>query len=324
MPPDVPADTVGSVAPAGGAFADLIAAWRNALIDPSVLFPVLQAVILLAVGYAAARLARFAVVKGLTSLNVQQRMLAQRGAFWGVLTLFAVSALRELGFEFGVLLGAAGIVTIALGFASQTSASNLISGLFLVLERAIEVGDVIRVDGFTGEVVSIDLLSTQLRTFDNLLVRIPNETMVKTQITNLNRLPIRRVDLQVGVGYGSDLDEALRCLQEAARREPLILEEPPPMVIAQGFGTSSIDYQFSVWTRTDQFLEVRNALQRAVKRHFDEGGIEIPFPQRTLHAHPLDIRLIDGASSIPTDETPDADLTSAGTSASSRPGDAGA
>lgn len=257
--------------------------------------PALQAAILLAIGYVAARLARLAVAKTLRTLTAQQMLLAQRGAFWSVFTLFGVSAMRELGFEFGVLLGAAGIVTVAIGFASQTSASNLISGLFLVLERSIESGDIIRVDGTTGEVRSIDLLSTQLRTFDNLLVRIPNETMVKTQITNLNRLPIRRIDLQVGVGYGSNLEEALRLLREAAHREPTILEEPKPLVIAQGFGDSSIDYQFSVWAKTSNFLEVRNILQHAVKRAFDEGGIEIPFPQRTLHGGPLEIRFAGDA-----------------------------
>jgi small-conductance mechanosensitive channel len=259
--------------------------------------PALQATILLAIGYVAARLARLAVSRGLRTLAAQQMQLAQRAAFWGVLSLFAVSAMRELGFEFGVVLGAAGIVTVALGFASQTSASNLISGLFLVLERSIESGDVIRVDGITGEVLSIDLLSTQLRTFDNLLVRIPNETMVKTQITNLARLPIRRVDLRVGVGYGSDLGEALRLLRQAAQDEPLILDEPAPIVIAQGFGESSIDYQFSVWATTSNYLEVRNKLQQAVKRAFDEGGVEIPFPQRTLHGGPLEVRLAEGEPS---------------------------
>ena len=271
--------------------------------DPAWFVPLLQALVLLAIGYVAARLARLAIGRGITTLNEQQRILAQRTAYWGIMALFAVSAMRELGFDFGVVLGAAGIVTVALGFASQTSASNLISGLFLVLERAIESGDVIRVDGYTGQVLSVDLLSTQLRTFDNLLVRIPSETMVKTQITNLNRLPIRRVDLQVGVGYGSDLGEALRLLREAAHAEPLILEEPKPIVIAQGFGDSSINYQFSVWTETKNYLEVRNVLQHAVKRYFDEGGIEIPFPQRTLTGGgPIELRFVDGgapAASLP-------------------------
>jgi hypothetical protein len=103
--------------------------------------------------------------------------------------------MRQLGFDFTVLLGAAGIVTVAIGFASQTSASNLISGLFLVWRRRSGIGDIVTVDGVTGEVLSVDLLSTKLRTFDNLQVRIPNETMVKARITTLNRFPLRRVDL---------------------------------------------------------------------------------------------------------------------------------
>ena len=286
--------------------ADVGGTLQAVVTDPSWFVPALQALVLLVAGYLVARLARLAVSKGVKTLNSQQRILAERGVFWGILALFAVSAMRELGFEFGVLLGAAGIVTVAIGFASQTSASNLISGLFLVLERAVEAGDVIRVDGYTGEVLSIGLLSTQIRTYDNLLVRIPNETMVKAQITNLARLPIRRVDLQVGVGYGSDLGEALRRLREAAHDEPLILEEPAPLVIAQGFGDSSINYQFSVWTKTSNFLEVRNVLQQAVKRTFDEGGIEIPFPQRTLTTGaPLDVRFVDGGTPESASAAPD-------------------
>jgi small-conductance mechanosensitive channel len=244
-----------------------------------------QALILFVAGLIVARLARTLVVRSLEGrMNAQHLLLLRRSVSYGILTLFLISALRELGFDFGVLLGAAGIISLAVGFASQTSVSNLISGLFLVFERAVEAGDVVKVAGFTGEVLSIDLLSTKLRTFDNLLVRIPNETMVKAEITNLSRFPIRRIDTVVGVAYKADLDLVQRVLFEIADSNPLSLEEPAPVLIAQGFGSSSIDYQFSVWGRSENFLALRNGIQQQIKEAFERHGIEIPFPHISVYA----------------------------------------
>jgi small-conductance mechanosensitive channel len=260
-------------------------AWALAVAGSEVLGDWVRAALLIVGGILLARAARFTVRRAFTrTLTPQQRVMLERALTYTILGLFAVSALRQLGFNLGVLVGAAGIITVAIGFASQTSASNLISGLFLTLENAVAVGDVIRVEGVTGEVLSVDLLSTKVRTFDNLLVRIPNETMVKTQITNLNRFPIRRVDLQVGVAYKQDLEEVQRVLFEVADLNPLALEEPAPLLIAQGFGESSINYQFSVWAKSENFLELRNGMQRQIKQAFDAHGIEIPFPHRTLVA----------------------------------------
>lgn len=256
------------------------------LADPDRLGPLLQAIVLVAAGVVAARLARGLIGRLARGRSVQTRVLMQRSASYLILGIFFVSALRQLGFDFTVLLGAAGILTAAAAFASQTSASNVISGLFLGLERSVEIGDVITVGNVTGEVLSIDLLSTRLRTFDNLLVRVPNETMVKTEITNLNRFPIRRYDLRVGVAYKEDLARVRRVLLEVAELNPLCLEEPGPLIIAQGYGTSSIDFQLSVWARREAYLEVRNQIHQQVKEAFDREGIEIPFPQMTMHAAP--------------------------------------
>ena len=257
-----------------------------------------QAAILLAIGFFAARLARLAIVGGLAGrLSRQQLMLLRRGVSYTILTLFIASAVRELGFDLSVLLGAAGIVTVAVGFASQTSVSNLISGLFLVLERAVEVGDIIKVDTTMGEVLTVDLLSTKLRTFDNLLVRIPNETLVKSNITNYNRFPIRRVDLQVGVAYKEDLKKVIDLLNEVAYENPICLEEPAPLLISQGFGESSVNYQFSVWGKSENFLDLRNSMQVDIKAAFDKAGIEIPFPHRSLYvgtvSEPFPVRMVE-------------------------------
>ena len=257
--------------------------WVAAMWSAEVIGSVVQALILFVLGFFIARLARTIVTRTFAkTLSRQQLMLVRRGVSYTILVLFTASAVQELGFNLSVLLGAAGIATVAIGFASQTSVSNLISGLFLVLERTVEVGDVITVDTTTGEVLSVDLLSTKLRTFDNLLVRVPNETLVKTKIINLNRFPLRRVDLQVGVAYKEDLSKVLRVLERVARDNPVCMDEPAPVFISQGFGESSVNYQFSVWGQTEKFLELRNGMQQAIKKAFDEEGIEIPFPHRTL------------------------------------------
>lgn len=243
----------------------------------------LQAAILLASGFLLASLASRTVQK-LVNRNFSQHhaVLFKRLVYWLILALFFASALRQLGFSLGVLLGAAGVLSVAIGFASQTSASNIISGLFLIGERPFQLGDVIKVGNTTGEVLSIDLLSVKLRTFDNLYVRIPNESLIKTEMINMTRFPIRRFDLMIGVAYKEDISQVRQILQQVADNNPLSLDEPVPLFIFNGFADSSLSIQFSVWTKRENFRDLRNSLQEEVKIAFDQAGIEIPFPQRTV------------------------------------------
>jgi small-conductance mechanosensitive channel len=262
-----------------------------------------RAAILIGVGFILAKMISGALARlSSKKLDSHRAMLLRRGTYYLILTLFLVSALHQLGFDLGVLLGAAGILTVAVGFASQTSASNLISGLFLVAERPFSVGDIIRVGTTTGEVLSIDLLSVKLRTYDNLFVRIPNETLIKTEFTNLTRFPIRRIDVMVGVAYKEDLNKVHTVLDEVADKNPLCLEEPKPLYIFQGFGDSSLNIQFSVWTKRENYIEFKSSIQHEIKEAFDRHGIEIPFPHRTLYTgsitEPFPVRVV-------TESTPD-------------------
>lgn len=252
----------------------------------------LRAGLILLLGWGLAKVAGLAAGRAARRYTAaQETMLVQRVVFYGVLALSVVTALQQMGFDLGVLLGAAGILTVAVGFASQTSASNVISGLFLIGERAFVVGDTIKLGNTVGEVLSIDLLSVKLRTPDNLFVRVPNETLIKAEIVNLTRFPIRRVDLLIGVNYKEDMAKVQRVLQEVAERNPLCLTEPEPLFIFSGFGDSAMNLQFSVWAVRENFLELRNSIQREIKQAFDASGIDIPYPQRVLHlAEPLAVR----------------------------------
>ena len=212
----------------------------------------------------------------------QTAMLARRFTAYVCYIVIAMMVLSAMGFDLKVLAGAAGILTVAIGFASQTSASNLISGLFLVAERPFMIGDTIRIGQTTGEVVSIDLLSIKLRTFDNLFVRIPNESVIKTEVTNLTHYPIRRFDLAISVAYPTDLGTARSVLLDVARASPSGLDEPEPRVFFLGYGESGMQLQLSAWATKDEFVEFRYSLAEQVKRALDDAGIEVPFPQRTL------------------------------------------
>lgn len=244
-----------------------------------------RAAVLLAVGIGLAVFSS----RGIFSLTQRRAsrhhsVMLRRLVFYVIIAVFVVAAMREAGFAPDVLLGAAGILTVAIGFASQTSASNMISGLFLLVERPFEIGNVIEVEGTIGEVIGIDMLSVKLKTADNLYVRIPNETLIKTRVVNRSRFPIRRLDLTVGVAYREDIKAVERLLLQLAEDSPVCLEEPKPFVLLTDFGPSSVDLQFSFWVPSDQVLAGRSNMMTRIKDALDVHGIEIPFPHTSIYA----------------------------------------
>ncbi|WP_163831986.1 mechanosensitive ion channel family protein [Spartinivicinus ruber] len=236
------------------------------------------------VGFILAKLATKAIARlSKDKLTQHQSLLFQRISYYLIIALFIITALQQINVDLGVILGAAGILSVAIGFASQTSASNIISGLFLLGEKPFGVGDAIKVGSTTGEILAIDLLSIKLRTFDNLFVRIPNETIIKSEVTTLTRFPIRRFDLVVGVAYKEDLTKVKQVLLKVADDYHLCLEDPEPLYLLQGFGDSAINIQLSVWAKREDFLALKNGIIQRVKEAFDENDIEIPFPHRTFY-----------------------------------------
>jgi small-conductance mechanosensitive channel len=212
----------------------------------------------------------------------QQQLMTEQLIFWLLMILFVVNALNQAGSELSVLLGAAGILLVAVGCAAQISAANIISGLFVVGERSISFDDIVKVGENTGEVVPIDWLSINFRTFYRLLVRIPNESFIKSLATNLSKFPVRRLDMQLRSAYSEAIGYTRSVLLQAAAANPQSLASPKLLIIKQGFGESSINRQFSVWAQRENFFNMRNGLREDAKNTFDAAGIELLFSHQTL------------------------------------------
>jgi small-conductance mechanosensitive channel len=197
--------------------------------------------------------------------------------------LLILTVMTQLGFKVSTILGAAGIAGVAIGFAAQTSLSNLISGIFLIWEKPFQVDDVIKIGSTMGVVMEIDLLSTKIRAFDNTVVRVPNENLIKSELTTITKFPIRRMDVPVGVAYKEDVRTVMRVLREVADANPFCLDEPEPLILFKGFGNSSLDFMLGLWFSKTDYLALRNSILPELYERFQQEGIEIPFPHVTLY-----------------------------------------
>lgn len=209
---------------------------------------------------------------------VIKKIVRYTGYVVAIMTLF-----NALGVDLSALLGAAGIAGIAVGFAAQTSVSNVISGLFLISEKHFQIGDVIQVGDVSGVVQSIDFLSVKIQTFDNRYIRIPNETLIKTNVTNITRFPIRRFDVWVSVAYTTDLERVKSILLDVALKNPYVLSNPEPLIVFDKFDSSGINILLGLWFEKSQYLNLKNSIMIDIHRRFVEEGIEIPYPKMDVY-----------------------------------------
>lgn len=204
------------------------------------------------------------------------------------LALIAINAFDVARVDLSALLGAAGIAGIALGFAAQTSVSNFISGFFLISEKMFAPGDVLNVDGTVGSVLSVDALSIKLRTFDNQLVRIPNETLIKTNVFNITRFPARRLNMNILITYDSNLEKAKAVLLDTVAKNREILKNPEPLFFVKGFAENGVDLLLGVWIASTDWVTANNSIHIDVKKRLDEEGIAFAFPTRTIYTRQVD------------------------------------
>ncbi|MEI6875385.1 MAG: mechanosensitive ion channel family protein [Spirochaetota bacterium] len=206
----------------------------------------------------------------------QTLMLTKKGLRYTSLIVVVLIFFDRLGLNLSALFGAAGIAGIAIGFAAQTSVSNIISGLFLVSEKPFSLGDVITVGDITGTIQSIDLLSIKIQTFDNRYVRIPNETIIKSNVINVTRYPIRRMDINIAVSYSDDLESVMGALAETARNNILVLDNPETLVLVDRFDEKGVVILLGLWYLQSDFLELKNSIMKDIRRVFESKGYGLP------------------------------------------------
>lgn len=201
--------------------------------------------------------------------------------------------LNFLGFDIKQLTLLGGALGVGIGFGLQAIVNNFVSGLILLFERPIKVGDTIQVGTELGEVKNLGLRATIIQTFDNSEIVIPNGDLVTGQVTNWTLAERKvRVKIPVGVAYGSDVSKVLETLQACAEQHPMVLGTPKPTALFLAFGASSLDFEVRFWI--PEFLDKLTAtseLNQAIESEFAINSIEIPFPQTDLH-----IRSIDSAA----------------------------
>jgi small-conductance mechanosensitive channel len=236
------------------------------------------------VGYLLAKTTGRAIQKALAHrLDAHQVELFRRISFYSILILSVLTGLNEAGINLSVLVGAAGVASVAIGFASQTTMSNLISGVFMLLERPFVVGDTIKVGQTVGEVNSLGLLSTLLRTPENMMVRIPNETLMKSEITNVTRYPLRRLELVVGISYSADISAVQKALVECLSALAIIRKSPAPEFAFKSFSDSAMQVSIGFWVERERSVEALTLAADGIKKSLEAASIKMPLPQRSLH-----------------------------------------
>jgi potassium efflux system protein len=213
-----------------------------------------------------------------------------RYAVFGVGVVMALSATHlDLG-RLGWLMAAMGV---GLGFGLQEIVSNFVSGIILLVERPIQVGDIVTVGTMSGTVKRINIRATTILNFDRQEVIVPNRSLITSEVTNWTRGDtINRLVIKIGAAYGTDVDLVSRVLQQIAASQPEVLSDPPPQIIFMAHGESSLDFEMRVFIPSPALLvPLRDRLNKAINHEFAEHNIEIPFPQRDLHIKSSDIKL---------------------------------
>ena len=270
----------------------------QSLITRETIVPALRIAFLLGIGLPAVIIISALVGRATAKrLSGQSAMLSRKAVLYFGIIVIIVAVFQQTGYKLTALIGAAGIAGIAIGFASQTSLSNIISGIFLISEKPFQVGDIIKVGETKGTILSVDLLSVKLRTFDNQFVRMPNETLIKEKVTNITRFPIRRLDIDIGVAYKEDIDKVKTILLHIASKNLYCLSEPEPLIIFKEFGDFALKFLFGVWFEKNDYIKLKNSIMEQIKIEFDKAGIEIPYPHRTIYTGsvtaPFPVKIID-------------------------------
>jgi small conductance mechanosensitive channel len=246
---------------------------------------IVGAILIFILGRIVAGIVRRLVRKALTRTGTDPALVSFLGTLtYAAIIVFTVLAvLAKFGIQtasFVAVLGAAGF---AVGFALQGSLGNFASGVMLLVFRPFKTGDYIDAAGTAGTVKDVQLFNTILATPDNVKIIIPNGKLYGDIIKNYSAYDIRRVDLVIGIGYGSSIQAAYDTVTELIKGDSRILKDPAHMIAVSELADSSVNLVVRTWVNAGDYWGVKFDLQRAIKETFDKQGIEIPFPQRVVH-----------------------------------------
>jgi small-conductance mechanosensitive channel len=254
--------------------------------------PVLSDPLLQVVTVIAILLFTIVIAKGITiylqrslkdKMDKEHLNILLKSIYYGAIILSIVGVIFPLlQIDTSGLLVAGGVVGIVIGFASQSIVGNFISGVFLMIERPIKIGDQVNIDNKLGYVEDIKIISTIIRTYDGLYIRLPNETVFTTSITNYVANLTRRFEYVVGIRYSDDADEAIEIIKEIIDQEPFALVNPGPSIFVDTLGDNAVNIIVRIWAPATQWYDMKMKLLWVIKRTLEENGIEIAFPQRTL------------------------------------------
>ena len=233
-------------------------------------------------GFVIAKLtARYTsrILKG----KIPQHLLAftSKVVFYIIFLISVILALIVLGAEKYItgILVAGGVVGVILGFASEKAVSNFISGIFLLVDRPLNIGEPVKIKNEAGIVTDISFLSTKIKTWDGRYVRFPNSEVFNATITNYGKYVARRLDMTVGVAYKENPYKVVKTVKKAVEEHPYVLAEPEPEIFVESLGESSVNIAIRMWVPSPIWFKVRKEIVSIIKSKLEREGIEIPFPQ---------------------------------------------
>lgn len=236
----------------------------------------------------AARGVKRALVKRQTSYELS--ILLARLTRWSIIVMGVIWALEQVKFDITGFIAGLGVAGFTIGFALKDVAENFVAGILLLLQQPFEIGDIIEVSGYTGTVVEIQIRATVIRTVDGLRVIIPNADVFTQAITNFTQVEQRRIGLKIGVGYETDLPQAQHKMVEVVSNLPgVIKDNPAPLVVFEEFGDSSINATLYFWfdPKEAAYYPTLDGAVKGLKVAFEQEGINIPYPIRTVYMQPL-------------------------------------